>query len=219
MQPQCILLAMIKVRQAFWETLVRSLLRTKSALQTLLDLWFPSSITKGSNVETESAESGKAGTRVEEFMSLVERAFRTPMEKEGLVSLSNGLRDQCLKRLEDPECMLPSFNHQLPSGEECGQFLALDVGGSTFRVALIELLGSKTGDQKIHILEMDSYRITRDVRSLKGVAFFDWMADQIGITLSGRMEDYQKNEAPLSMGLSWSFPIEYVFRSHITNIG
>ena len=33
----------------------------------------------------------------------------------------------------------PTYVRQLPSGHECGKFLALDLGGTNFRVVLIEI--------------------------------------------------------------------------------
>jgi hexokinase len=108
--------------------------------------------------------------------------------------------------------MLPSYNHQLPSGDECGTFLALDVGGSTFRVALIELSG-KSAEQECRILKRATFKISNGIKQLKGVLFFDWMAERIEETLSGQNEGHDMSDAPLSMGLAWSFPIEYIFLS------
>ena len=33
----------------------------------------------------------------------------------------------------------PTYVRELPSGHECGKFLALDLGGTNFRVVLIEI--------------------------------------------------------------------------------
>jgi hexokinase len=46
------------------------------------------------------------------------------------------------------------------------------------------------------------------VKQLKGVAFFDWMAERIEETISGHAHGLENDV--LSMGLAWSFPIEYV---------
>jgi hexokinase len=35
--------------------------------------------------------------------------------------------------------MLPSFVTHLPDGRECGTFIALDLGGTNFRVLLIDI--------------------------------------------------------------------------------
>lgn len=92
----------------------------------------------------------------------------------------------------------------LPSGTEKGTYLALDVGGSTFRVALIELRGN--GDMEI--VRVKSDYIDNDVKQLEGTLFFDWMAEKIAATLGEVDANYGRQSTPLSMGLSWSFPIE-----------
>lgn len=33
----------------------------------------------------------------------------------------------------------PTYVRELPSGHECGKFLALDLGGTNFRVVLVEI--------------------------------------------------------------------------------
>jgi hexokinase len=38
--------------------------------------------------------------------------------------------------------MYPTFVYELPTGKETGDILALDLGGSNFRVALIKLRGN-----------------------------------------------------------------------------
>jgi len=146
--------------------------------------------------------------KINAFLDGVEREFRDCTSISSLAALSVGLRQEFDESLlENPQCMLPSYNHQLPTGRESGTYLALDVGGSTFRVALVELTGRKSGEQETRILELSSFKIGHAERLLKGVAFFDWMANRIGETLLKQKAD-QKSEAPLSAGLSWSFPIE-----------
>jgi len=135
----------------------------------------------------------------------VERCLRDGVEGERLLQLSSGVKVQLEESLLDNQlCMLPSYNHQLPTGDECGSYLALDVGGSTFRVALIELSGR---GNKPQILNSRSVKIDSAVRQLKGVLFFDWMAEKIEEILSGQSGDKEMSDTPLSMGLAWSFPI------------
>jgi hexokinase len=210
MQP--FIAAMSKLRQAFYAAIVRSLLRTKSLLQAILNIWISPSIIKGENANGETASHGGAKAEINEFLEAVEKAFRPSSSKKRLLALSDGLKKQFLESMKDnPLCMLPSYNHQLPNGDECGMFLALDVGGSTFRVALIELLGKKGAGPECQILKRATFKINNSVKQLKGVLFFDWMAERIEETLSGQTEGRDMSDAPLSMGLAWSFPIEYVF--------
>jgi hexokinase len=207
MQP--FIAAMFKVRQAFYAALIRSLLRTKNLLQTILKFWISPSVIKGDKVNGELTSGGKI--RVQEFIDHVEKVFRLSMSRKKLVELSDGMRRQFLDTMEDnPSCMLPSFNHQLPSGDEKGTFLALDVGGSTFRVALVQLSGRGSKGQESNILKQSTFKINSEVKELKGVLFFDWMAEKIEETLSGQAEGRDMTDTPLPMGLAWSFPIEYI---------
>jgi hexokinase len=220
MQP--FIAAMKRVRQAFYAALVRSLLRTKSLLQAILNIWISPSVIKGENGSVigaapngEITENGNATAKervgVDEFLKGVESNLRAKAETESLMKLSDGLKAQLEESLTDNQlCMLPSYNHQLPTGDEHGTYLALDVGGSTFRVALIELSGRRSQGQGSKILTIKSFKINYPVKQLKGVLFFDWMAQRISETLSGQAEGHNMSEAPLSMGLAWSFPIEYV---------
>ena len=214
MQP--IIAAMIRVREVFYAALLRSFRRTKSIIQTILKVWISPSLLKGNGsvnqpigevVENECSRKGYL--EVDEFLSGVENELRGRVDEESLLRLSDGLKTQMEQSMLDNEhCMLPSYNHQLPTGTEKGTYLALDVGGSTFRVALVRLLGCQDKDSsRIDIIR--SFKINQPIKALEGSLFFDWMAQRIGETLYGRKEG-RGSEAPLSMGLAWSFPIKYV---------
>ncbi|KAG4424827.1 hypothetical protein IFR04_001987 [Cadophora malorum] len=208
MQPS-VIAAMKKVRQAFYAALLRSLLRTKHLLQTILNIWISPSVIKKETVDGELvSEHGTSKPGYQDFLDRIETIFRGSVERKRLITLSDGLKNQFVESLVDnPLCMLPSYNHQLPSGNETGAFLALDVGGSTFRVALIELSGKKN-EVGTQILKMASFKIGPSERKLKGILFFDWMAERIEQTLAGQRQGQAISEHPLSMGLAWSFPIE-----------
>jgi len=202
MQP--FIAAMLKVRQAFYAAIIESLLRTKSLLQTILNLWMSPSLMKGEHDEARRGKRSRA-----DFLEVVGKALRRDVRTERLLDLSSGLKVQLEQSLLDsPVCMLPSYNHQLPTGDECGTYLALDVGGSTFRVALIQLCGRESGENG-KILKGQSVKIDGTVRQLMGIAFFDWMAARMEDTLSGQSVGRDMSDAPLAMGMSWSFPIEY----------
>ncbi|KAF3484247.1 hexokinase-1 [Arthroderma uncinatum] len=143
---------------------------------------------------------------LDDFAVEIEREFTGHLTTKQLASMAAKIRtqiDKCAKT--SPVCMLPSFNHTLPTGREKGTFLALDVGGSTFRVALVELSG-ENGAMKI--VRMTSSVIDESVKLLEGRAFFDWIALKIGEMLEQGTEGFGQASTPLSMGLSWSFPID-----------
>lgn len=147
---------------------------------------------------------------MEEYLEEVRRLFEEPLQTEKLLGISQQLQSECRERLLKSDIsMLPSYQHTLPSGHERGDFLALDVGGSTFRIALIRLTGkSKLGGDNMQVRRTRKFIINEDIRGLQGQAFFDWMADRI----SEMLEEYNHingtTNARLPMGLAWSFPIE-----------
>lgn len=175
-----------------------------SALETMI--LFPSLFRDFSQRRRKGFKSAHWRHRtLDDFAEEVDRLFTAPLSMRNMIVMSDKIRDQfgsCLQ--SSPVCMLPSYTHALPSGAEEGTYLALDVGGSTFRVALIELHGKG----KMKILRESSAVIDNDVKLLEGTLFFDWMAENIECMLRQVDASYGRQNVPLSMGLSWSFPIE-----------
>lgn len=142
---------------------------------------------------------------LDSFADEVESLFSAPLSTRNMLTMSEKIREQFRSSLQSsPMSMLPSYTHMLPSGTEKGTFIALDVGGSTFRVALIEL----RGNGHMEILRVKSDYIDNNVKLLEGTLFFDWMAEKIASMLGEVGENCGRGSTPLSMGLSWSFPIE-----------
>ncbi|KAK5107863.1 hypothetical protein LTR62_000623 [Meristemomyces frigidus] len=142
------------------------------------------------------------GVEVRELLGVV-----LPPKK--LLEISDKLREEYYERLEHSEIsMLPSYLHTLPTGMEKGDFLALDVGGSTFRLAIIRLTGKSNGEEPLQVRRVRSFVIDKSIRDLKGQAFFDWMAAGIGELLVEYGHLTGTADARLQMGLAWSFPIE-----------
>jgi hexokinase len=139
----------------------------------------------------------------DEIMSL----FRYPCTVRRMLSMSSALRIQYKAKLQESEaCMLPSFCHLLPNGLEKGTFVVLDVGGSTARVALIELHG-REGRSPMEIKHIATSKIDEQTRRLPGTQFFDWIAGRIHDMLQETRGAWSP-ETTLSLGLVWSFPVE-----------
>ncbi|KAM0326420.1 hypothetical protein ACHAPQ_007748 [Fusarium lateritium] len=187
--------------------IVKSLLRGKSLVQSLLAYW-GSSMKHDVNSKTRAGNTSRKS--IQDFLKEAEALFLDPISQDELRRLSRNLRKQLLERLEtDMECMLPSYSHQLPRGTEVGRFVALDVGGSTLRVALVELCGhmSNIGEES-KIASMRNFHITPEIKALEGMAFFDWMAERILETLSAELDQHGGSDGTLPMSMAWSFPIE-----------
>lgn len=142
---------------------------------------------------------------MDDFLRDVQRQFEAPLRPERLLQMSARLQDQFSQKLNSSSmCMLPSYNHSLPTGHESGTYLALDVGGSTFRVALVQL-----GSKRMELVTIFCFPINNAVRALEGAAFFDWMADRIADTLlDPQVQAHVDCATTLPMGVAWSFPIE-----------
>ncbi|CBX99840.1 hypothetical protein IAQ61_002926 [Plenodomus lingam] len=146
---------------------------------------------------------------MDDLLREVQRLLEAPLEPAELSRMSAKLVEQFAPKLQASEiCMLPSYNDTLPTGLERGTYLALDVGGSTFRIALVELNGRQPNTKNMRIMAMKSYEINEKVRQRSGRQFFDWMAEKIQQALAdGRLQCHAGTKS-IPMGLAWSFPVE-----------
>jgi len=184
---------------------LKSLLRGKSFLQAILAFWVNPSAVTAQDTKPKKAAIGNPP----DFLKEAEELLLGPIGGSGLEDLSAKLKHQFRTALRsNPACMLPSYNHQLPTGRERGQFLALDVGGSTLRVALVELRGQEAKGPVSRILQMDSFKIDGAAKSLRGMRFFEWMAEKMLQTVSKVGSQGRNPDEPLLVGMAWSFPVE-----------
>ncbi|KAG5998703.1 hypothetical protein E4U43_002369 [Claviceps pusilla] len=193
---------MITFSKAFLAAIVKSLLRGRYLARAMLAYCTsPVKAKKGSRKQSKT---------LHEFLKEAEAALLGPISGEGLQEISTGLKKQFIQRLQkDKQCMLPSYSHQLPLGTEQGEYVALDVGGSTLRVAVVALRGRDAAvNKQSEIISMHSYRINKDVKNLQGMQFFGWMAEKVKETLAGSCNYVNSPEKPLPVACAWSFPIE-----------
>ena len=143
------------------------------------------------------------------FAAEVRRLFEAPLPLDRLFDMSAKLQEEYKDKLRCSDIsMLPSYMQTLPTGNERGDFLALDVGGSTLRVALIRLAGQSTDGDKLQVRRVRSFAIDEKIRQLSGRLFFDWMAARIGEMFSEYNHMNGTSNALLQIGLTWSFPVE-----------
>ena len=123
-----------------------------------------------------------------------------------LLAASDKLLAQVREHLRaSPQCMLPSYTHTLPTGQEVGSTIAIDLGGSTLRVAAVALRGRQAPRDSMQIVARGDWRVGDAVKALPGPAFFDWIAERVrGVLVDGGMGD----GAGRAVGVTWSFPIE-----------
>lgn len=128
------------------------------------------------------------------------------------------------------EQFLPTPVTNLPTGEEKGQFLAIDVGGTNLRVAFIELLGDD-GDEdekqppggeksretikkaqraRVKRVLEKAWPIGEHLKMDQAEDLFSWIGDCIAEVVSDRLNsDSFRGKKPdeLVMGITFSFPM------------
>ncbi|XP_032434267.1 hexokinase-2 isoform X1 [Xiphophorus hellerii] len=97
--------------------------------------------------------------------------------------------------------MLPTFVRSTPDGTEQGEFLALDLGGSNFRILLVKVKGN--GNQKVE-MESQIYDIPELVMRGSGSELFDHIAD----CLANFLEKMGIKDKKLPLGFTFSFPCQ-----------
>ncbi|XP_040897331.1 hexokinase-2 [Toxotes jaculatrix] len=97
--------------------------------------------------------------------------------------------------------MLPTFVLSTPDGTEQGEFLALDLGGSNFRVLLVKVMAD--GKQKVE-MENQIYAIPEHVMRGNGSELFDHIAE----CLSNFLEKMGIKDKKLPLGFTFSFPCQ-----------
>ncbi|CAG09720.1 unnamed protein product, partial [Tetraodon nigroviridis] len=132
---------------------------------------------------------------------------RFQLSHEDLMEISVRFRremDKGLCRDTSPTAavrMLPTFVRSTPDGTEHGEFLALDLGGSNFRVLLVKVMAD--GEQKVE-MENQVYAIPEHLMKGSGTELFDHIAD----CLANFMEKMGIKEKKLPLGFTFSFPCQ-----------
>nr|CAB3253285.1 hexokinase-2-like [Phallusia mammillata] len=111
--------------------------------------------------------------------------------------------------------MIPSFVKALPDGTERGSFLALDLGGTNFRVLLVKINEPDAKNSKPNI-EMDSqiYKMPEDVITGSGTALFDHIAS----CMADFLRKLNLLDQKLPVGFTFSFPCKQEGLDHGTLI-
>ncbi|XP_053244440.1 hexokinase HKDC1 [Podarcis raffonei] len=95
--------------------------------------------------------------------------------------------------------MLPTFVRSIPDGTEKGEFLALDLGGSRFRVLKVKV--SENGKQNVQ-MESQIYPTPKEIIHGSGTDLFQYVAD----CLADFMETKNIKHKKFPLGFTLSFP-------------
>ena len=137
----------------------------------------------------------------------------TSTDSQSMLSISSSLlasfRDS-LKASE--ETMLPSYTTSLPTTDLSGHAVAIDLGGSTLRVAVIQLCpheqlsgddSNRLGDVR-KVIARSSWLVNDETKCLPSRCFFDWIATRVGDVMKQAKLGRGREEA---VGVTWSFPV------------
>ncbi|ODV77172.1 hexokinase I [Suhomyces tanzawaensis NRRL Y-17324] len=104
--------------------------------------------------------------------------------------------------------MLPNYNIS-PTGDEYGDFLCIDLGGSTLRVAVVSIDrpdSSVDPAERIHIITEQKWTIANDFKTIN-TNFFKFIAARINDTLQAQCV-IARDCPKIKTGITWSFPLE-----------
>lgn len=107
-----------------------------------------------------------------------------------------------LARKESSLLMLSTYVHKLPNRDENGKYLALDFGGSTFRVISVEL-----NPNEKPVIKSKTYDMDTRMKSVPGQELFDHLAICVANFISN---DFVQclSDTVLPLGFTFSFPME-----------
>src|SRR5579859_5175861 len=159
--------------------------------------------------------------RAQSFLNNVNQQFLSPLSTQRLLSLSAALHKSYVSAASNSSAqMLPSHITTLPSGRERGQYVAVDLGGTNMRVALVRLR-----DNEATVEKLDKWTIPEQVKIGTAEDFFAWVAERIvNLTSVSVLDD---GEHEWKLGVTWSFPFAYAasinyrltFRQNAVNRG
>ena len=121
---------------------------------------------------------------------------------------------------------------RLPSGQERGEFLAIDLGGTNLRVAFVSLLGQSPDEQKSYqngesgtpvpsgddqtaenVISRKfekSWPIGAHLKADNAEDLFAWLGDCLAEVIRDRLRDGDYTFTDIPLGITFSFPMMYV---------
>ncbi|TFK73149.1 hexokinase [Pluteus cervinus] len=99
--------------------------------------------------------------------------------------------------------MIPTFVFGWPTGQEKGEYLALDLGGTNLRVCLV----SVQGDGKFEIAQ-SKYRLTEEQKQEDGQKLFDFCAECLKTFID---QNLTESDSPLHLKPGEKLPLGFTF--------
>jgi len=128
------------------------------------------------------------------------------MSKERMSSLVEDLVGRMgdgLSRDNQMLKMLPSFVETLPTGEESGEFIAIDLGGTNVRVVKVVLESRQVKEVVAHEDAIPKALMRGTTKEL-----FDFIADHVKTFLAKNVPSASKSGASVPIGFTFSYPMK-----------
>ncbi|KAF2746619.1 hypothetical protein M011DRAFT_468319 [Sporormia fimetaria CBS 119925] len=124
-----------------------------------------------------------------------------------IVSRFRGELERGLKEEGKSIPMNVSWVHSLPSGDEKGKILTVDLGGTNLRVCTVELHGSEPAKGEKYTLTQEEFKLPKDLKTSTAEKLWTHIAGKIGTFLSdqGLDKEYSKDK-PMPLGFTFSYP-------------
>ncbi len=135
------------------------------------------------------------------FIAYLEKIFTISLDDIRLVIADfHAEMQKGLSGYESSLKMIPSFV-DIPNGNEKGEFLALDLGGTNFRVLAVKL----DGKGKTEVLAVSKFAIPKKTMEGTGAQLFDFIAECIDSFLTENNFDSEKS---YDLAFTFSFPVK-----------
>lgn len=151
--------------------------------------------------ELEQTMTEPSSVACEKFLSDLEKSFSIPLHH--IKVMVSQFHTEMMKGLSGHESslkMIPSLMDR-PKGDEKGEFFALDLGGTNFRV----LAGKLDGKRKAIVSAVSKFAIPKKDMQGTGAQLFDFIADGIDTFLTENSIDGSKIH---DLAFTFSFPVE-----------
>lgn len=145
---------------------------------------------------------------LEEELDLLDEQFWIHGDKlKEIVQRFRTELDEGLAKHHQNIAMHQTWVHRLPSGNERGTFLTLDLGGTNLRVCEITLHGDeKEGEEKTQ-LNQKQYKLPEELKKGDADALWDFIAEELEdfVKTEGLMDNFSK-QRPMPLGFTFSYP-------------
>lgn len=147
---------------------------------------------------------GVNGMTLAHVLGNIERQFT--LGRKQLVAITDRFceaMDYGLNHQGSQMAMIPSFVTRLPQGDENGTYLAMDLGGTNLRVCAVTLQG-----QGRVSIKQEKYKVQDNLKQGPVADLFAYMAESVDVFLNDYGTEIDEGEDYLSMGFTFSFPVQ-----------